>query len=242
MLSACSDDTLEPLVLSSDGIDEDMTIHGPGNNAQFQKVDVITFQPAGGFGGDGNVLNEGDFFPPGSNSFAKMQRTNGYLRFFLHTTGLPPGAYTVWWVIFNKPLTCAEPNAAGGLCGGIGPDDLFLPSTSVVWATGGIVRADGVGNFNDRLRVGEMRDETIILGSDLSSPLQYPLAAEVHLVIKYHGLPSRNPEILWAQTHTLLGNCDGEGGANSYDLPPPFGPYQCFDPQVAILPSKLEPI
>lgn len=208
-----------------------------------QKAEVFTFQPAGGFGGEGNVLNEGDVFPPGPNSYATLERGQNHLGFRVYTTGLPPGAYTVWWIIFNDPASCNEPNAAGGRCAGTEEVlDLFLPSTGVVWATGGIVRSDGVGYFSDRLMVGEQRDETVILGSDLSSPLQNTRGAEVHLAIKYHGPASSDRDVLYAQTHTLLGSCDGTGGANSYDLPPPFGPYQCFDPHGVVFKSKLEPI
>ena len=206
-----------------------------------QSADVITFQPAGDFGGSGNVLDPGDFFPPGSNNHATLKRGKDYLQFNVHTTDLPQGAYTVWWIIFNDPDDCNQPNAEGGLCGG-GNDgaDLFVPTAAVLWATGKVVQANGVGNFSDRIYVGETRDETIILGSALSSALTDPQNAEVHLAIKYHGLASSDPDILYEQTHTLLGNCDGNSGANSYDLnflPPPFGPYQCFDPQLVIFVS-----
>lgn len=195
-----------------------------------QKTDVTSFQPAGDLGGASNVLIPGTFFAPNTNNHASLKRGKNYLQFNIHTTNLPQGAYTVWYIIFNDPSSCAGPGSSGGVCG---ENDLFLPSTSVVWATGKIVHANGIGNFSDRIYVGEQRTETIILGDDLNSPLEYPQTAEVHLIIKYHGHPSDDSELLYDQLHTLLGNCDENGGANSFDAGPVFG-IQCFDPQVAV--------
>lgn len=229
---------------TKDTIDEAEFIEKPqsaleknGNSTIFQKVPVVEFQPAGSFGGSGNVLTPGDVFPPLGKSFATLKRGNNYLNINIHTKGLPQGAYTVWWIIFNEPSDCSFPNPFDGVCGG-DFSDLFISTASIVWATGGIVQANGVGNFQDRIDVGELRSETVSLGSDLSSPLENPKGAEVHFIIKYHGLASSDPAILYAQTHTLLGSCDGMGGANSYALPPEAGgPYQCFDPQAGIFPA-----
>jgi len=131
-------------------------------------------------------------------------------------------------VIFNDPSSCS-----GGECG---EDDLFNPTTAVLWCTGKIVHANGVGNFSDRLDVGEMRSETPILGEDLSAPLETSQGSEVHFIIKYHGLASSDPAILYDQLNTLVGNCGPTDGANSHFLGGGFG-YQCFDPQVAIFPA-----
>jgi hypothetical protein len=197
---------------------------------QVQKVSVLPFQSAGDLGGDGNVLTPGDMFPPGSNSFASLKRGKNYLQFNIHTTDLPQGAYTVWWVIFNETTSCTG-GGAGGVCG---EPDLFLPTTAVVWATSKVVQTNGVGNFSDRIYVGEKRVVNPILGEDLTSPLENPQTAEAHLIIKYHGLASDDPDILYDQLHTLLGSCGPTDGANSLDAGV-FG-IQCFDPQVAIFP------
>ncbi|NND04756.1 MAG: hypothetical protein HKN87_00130 [Saprospiraceae bacterium] len=198
------------------------------NGVVNQRVPLIAFQPAGDLGGDGNLLQPGTFFPPKGSHSAKLSRASNYLQFNIHTKGLPPGAYTVWWIIFNDPSTCTTPSPLG-LCG---EPDLFGSKTAVLWATGKIVQSNGVGNFSDRLYVGETRSETVLMGEDLDSPLEYPQTAEVHLIVKYHGAASDNSDILYLQMHTLLGNCGADEGANSFDAGP-FG-IQCFDPQAAI--------
>ena len=194
-----------------------------------QKTAVLPFLPAGELGGPENLLTPGEFFPPTAKAEAILKRGKDYVQFNLHTNGLPEGAYTVWYVIFNNTGDCVGPGSSGGVCG---LNDLFVPSVAVVWATGKIVQGNGIGNFSDRIYVGEQRNETIIFGDALSSPLENPKTAEIHLIIKYHGLPSEDPAILYDQLHTLLGNCGENDGANSFN-DGDFG-IQCFDPQVAI--------
>ncbi len=207
-----------------------------------QQAEVFPFFPAGEFGGPGNVLVPGTFFPPTKEGFATLKRGSNYIQFNIHTTGLPEGAYTVWYVIFNEKSDCNAPNPAGGACAGAGIDDFLLPTAATIWATGGVVKANGVGNFQDRLYVGERREsgtQEALIGADLASALENPQGAEVHLVIKYHGLASDDPDVLYEQTHTLMGNCGLNDGANSFDEGPEFG-IQCFNPQAAIFPAFYE--
>lgn len=181
---------------------------------------VIVNQPAGDIGG--GVLVPGTFFPPTKNAFSMLRRGKDWIKYKLHTNGLPPGAYTNWFIIFNNPENCD---------GDCDDTDIGNPATnaSVFWATGGIVHHNGVGNFSSKVRIGEISEDPRqhILGPGLLNPE----TAEVHIIIKYHGLPSEDPEELWLQTHTLTGLC--EEGANAVDLGPPLG-LQCFDPQIAI--------
>ncbi len=51
-------------------------------------------------------------------------------------------------------------------------------------------------------------------------------------IIKYHGPASDDRDVLYDQTHTILGSCFS--GANAVEFGDPFG-IQCFDPQFAIL-------
>ena len=192
-----------------------------------QHTEVEKFMPAGELGGPKNVLKPGTFSPPTEGGKATLRRGSDYIQFTMHTTGLPKGAYTVWYVIFNDPDACS------GECG---EDDLFLPKTAVVWATGKVVMSSGVGNFSDKLYVGERREPETqegILGESLMSPLQNAHGAEVHLIVKYHGPASRDPHTRYEQLHTLLGSCGKDEGANSFDAGAVFG-IQCFDPQVAV--------
>ncbi|MDH3709851.1 MAG: hypothetical protein OER04_08185 [Cyclobacteriaceae bacterium] len=228
---ACEEESFMPadsdLLTSSDPFSSQMH-----NATIVQRVEVLPFMPAGELGGPTNVLVPGTLFPPLENSFAILKRQHNGVRFKLHTTGLPEGAYTVWYVIFNDPSSCIGPGIGGGVCG---EEDLFLPSAAVVWGTGNIVSHNGVGHFSDKIAVGETRSETVLLGADLSYPLENPQGAEIHLIVKYHGPASNDKEVLWDQTHTLLGSCGPDEGANSFDAGP-FG-IQCFDPQLAILAS-----
>jgi len=208
----------------------DQNDHNARKSTIVQHADLMIFQAAGGEGGNGNVLSEGDEFPPTKGSKATLKRGKDYIQFNLHTTGLPEGAYTIWYAIFNDPSSCSDNSC--------GENDLMLPTTGVVWATGKVVKANGVGNFSDRLYVGERREpgtQEIIVGRDIESPLSDPQGAEVHFIVKYHGLASDDPEVLKEQLYTFTGNCGPDDGANSI-LVPGLG-YQCFDPQAAVFPA-----
>lgn len=190
---------------------------------------LSAFMPAGNIGG--GVLTPGTFFPPTGSARARLQRKGDRLHVNIHTTGLPPGAYTVWWVLFNNPDGCLYPAPLpGSRCGGNGAE-LGNPAAavSVFWATGGLVQAGGVGNFNATAHVGgDLGDPGTqwILGDGLLDPQ----GAEVHMVIKYHGPTAEDRTVRYGQTHTILGSCGAN--ANAVDLGPPFGMH-CFDPQFA---------
>jgi len=184
---------------------------------------VFAFMAAGDIGG--GVLTPGTFFPPTQQGQSTFVRTKKAVQVAIQTSGLPVGAYTVWWVVVNQPDQCSATPCPEA-------DVFFNPAvvSSVFWATGGVVRANGIGNFVARTSVGQslgIPGAQHVFGPGLLNPL----TAEVHNIIKYHGPASHNPEVLWSQTHTLLGSC--EAGANAVDLGPPFGVH-CFDPQATI--------
>lgn len=187
------------------------------------KVDVVTFLAAGDYGG--GVLVPGTLYPPVKAGTSVLKREDDELSYKIKTSGLPPGAYTNWWVIFNNPENCID---------GCDVPDLFNPAVnaSVFWATGGIVGADGKAKFEAEIEIGELptdHPDQIFAGLDLG--LTNPMGAEVHIIIKYHGPVAEDEHDRWLQTHTLTGLCDT--GANAFNLGPPFG-VQCFDPQVAV--------
>ena len=110
------------------------------------KVKVIAFQPAGDFGG--GVLVPGTFFPPTKQGFSTIRRSKDWISYNIHTTGLPPGAYTNWCAVINNPENCI---------GDCNEADIFenpATNSSVFWSTGGIVKSNGVGNFHARVNVG----------------------------------------------------------------------------------------
>ena len=213
LLTACD----AGLVAESSGADDAL------GKAGVQSTELSVFQAAGPFGG--GVLTPGDTFPPTRGSTSKLVRNDGWVQYNIHTTGLPAGAYTVWIVTINAPGNCAtEPCGEADVFGNPAAD------ATVFWSDGGVVQANGVGNFKARVRVGELPTGDGQIGWPGNGLLD-PHGAEIHLIVKYHGPASDDPAVLYEQTHTLVGSC--EEGANGYDYGPPFG-VQCFDPQVAI--------
>ena len=205
-------------------------------NTTVQDAQVLAFMPAGELGGPNNLLTPGDIFPPTSKAKATLKRTSSYIQINLHTTGLPPGAYTMWIILFNDVEQCTAPNPLGGACG---EADLLNGTTAIIWGDGKVVHDNGVGNFQTRLAVGERREpgtQEAFIGEALPYALVNPEGAEVHLIVKYHGPVSSDPDVLNEQLTTLLGSCGVNDGANSFDAGPIFG-VQCFDPQFSVFPT-----
>lgn len=194
---------------------------------------VGIFQPAGPAGARG-VLTEGDTFGPTKGSRAKILRGADHIQVNIHTTGLPPGAYTTWWALINDTGACVPSTnpMRPDIIGDCGFDELFDiggPSApAVFWSTGGIVQSNGIGNFQDRTYVGEPFGDPFPRQHLWGPGLTNPAGAMVFYIIKYHGPASDDPVELYEQTHTLLGLCDDRANA----FPPPNG--NCFDPQWAI--------
>lgn len=184
-------------------------------------AEVEAFQPAGDYGG--GVLTPGTMFPPTHGGTSKLIRHANGVRYNIHTTGLPQGAYTVWIVTINEPENCAtHPCTVADVLGN--PD----VDATVFWSDGGIVQANGVGNFKARIHKGVLPEGDGQIGWPGNGLLD-PYGAEIHLIVKYHGLASSDPDVLYAQTHTLLGSCEEDANAKNGSLG-----VQCFDPQFAI--------
>jgi hypothetical protein len=115
---------------------------------------------------------------------ATLTRTTKGISYSVYTSGLEPGANTVWIVIFNQPENCA---AGPGSCAA---SDLSNPTVqgSVVAGSGHIVGADGVANF-----VGSLDEGKPPTGIQVNVPLgtveglKNSLKAEIHLVVRKHG-------------------------------------------------------
>jgi len=192
----------------------------PGANGvrTVSSSEMLPFQASGSVGG--GVLPVGVFYPPTNGGESKLVRTSDFVEYTINTTGLPMGAYTVWTILLNKPENCLTTP-----CSLV---DLFQRQEetdgSAYWGTGGVVEASGHGYFKARVPKGFFPtnpDQIAWPGSGL----QNPMGAEFHLLVKYHGLASDDPDMLYAQTHTLLGGCSE--GANALGV-------HCFDPQLVI--------
>ena len=140
-----------------------------------------------------------------------LLRTNSGASATLHTTDLPVGAYTVWWIIFNDPSACVD-----GCDGSDLRDESGVPNpgTSVLRATGKVVGPNGKGNFGAHLNVGDTSEA--LFGPGLTDSF----GAEIHMVIRYHGpmVPANMP----AQINSFGGGC---------------GDFDCYDPQAVAFPT-----
>lgn len=150
---------------------------------------------------------------PVAGASATLVRQRNGISFTIDTSALKPGhAYTVWWVIFNRPQYCTDRLLAGLECG-IG--DLNAPEfglngdprvqSTILRAAGHVVGSDGRTGFGGYLRTGERSDTVIGPG------LLDAMGAEVYLDVVDHG-PIDPPGNVDNQIHTFItepGSCNG---------------------------------
>ena len=146
------------------------------------KVDVIGF-------------DSGIPIDPGV-AVSKLVRTSHGVSMTLNTNMLEAGAYTNWLVIFNHPRKCLTTPCSEG---DVDPNDSNEVGSSVVFATGNVVSESGKGGFGAHLSEGDTR------GALFGPGLLDARAAEVHLIVRYHGpvLPALMP----AQINSVGGGC-----------------------------------
>jgi hypothetical protein len=180
-----------------------------------QNAKMFRLQTATGVLADLSIVN---------GSAAKLTRSEDAVWLSINTTGLPAGAYTLWWVIFNNPEACIN---------GCSEEDLANPAVmgTVFRATGGVVSSNGVGHFRAHLEEGEIPSgvgEILLPGG----PLLDAQRAEIHVVLRYHGPVVER--ILTKQTTTQWGGCSVE--APGFVVDPVAGDrlYPCYDPQAVM--------
>jgi hypothetical protein len=141
---------------------------------------------------DSDVVSTSDGSVMGTS---RLVRRDSGVNLRVHTTGLEPGAYTVWFLVFNNPGGCVDP----ANCGADAAD--FEPGGPAGFgftrATGGIVGPRGEATFAGNLLAGE------ILMDDAFEPIAFddPQAAEIQVIVRYHG--PADPGEIFDQTHTL---------------------------------------
>ena len=146
------------------------------------KVDVIGF-------------DSGYPIDPGV-AVSKLVRTSHGVSMTIKTNMLEAGAYTNWFVIFNDPSQCATEPCSGA---DVDPSDANFVGSSVLFATGNVVSASGKGGFGAHLSEGDTR------GALFGPGLLDARAAEVHLVVRYHGPVV--PALMPAQINSIGGGC-----------------------------------
>jgi hypothetical protein len=107
-------------------------------------------------------------------AYSVLHRNDTGVALEIDTRALPEGTYTVWWVIWNDPGECAAVPCGLG--------DLFVPGNDLGFATGGLVSSrNGKLHVASGLSVDDLTN--MLLGVGLTDPH----AAEIHMVVQWHG-------------------------------------------------------
>ncbi len=182
-------------------------------NGQTSTADVVTF-----FLEDEVTPAAGDVV-----GTAELTRTAAGVRLTANSTLLEAGAaYTLWWIIFNNPAACDPAGCSGADFG------TAAVEASIMNATGRVADATGNATFSAFLPVGFMHTEPVSgNGRQLLGPgLQNATGAEIHVVIRCHGLWSGNIE----QISTVAGDCLNAAS-----------PSGCYDAQAIVFPLPAAP-
>jgi hypothetical protein len=127
---------------------------------------------------------------------SSLVRTRHGVSMTLNTNMLDPGTYTNWFVIFNDPGACATFPCTGA---DVDPSNANGVGSSVLFATGNVVGASGNGGFAAHLSEGDTT------GALFGPGLLDSRAAEVHLIVRYHGPVI--PALMPAQINSVDGGC-----------------------------------
>ncbi len=150
-------------------------------------------------------MSVSDVFPFGDTTTtipaasSRLVRTSHSVSVTVSTRGLIPGnVYTIWWIIFAKPVFCAA--ATCGLA------DLGNPNVqaSVVWATGRVADAQGQAIFTAHLVPGNPEGPVLVGNAAFN-----PLVADLHQVVRDHNEIGANGATLLQQLTTLNAGCVG---------------------------------
>lgn len=158
---------------------------------------------------------------------ATLHRNGNGITVNYKTTGLMQNhAYTLWWVIWNKPENCDGP---------CDDADFFIADqveVDVLYGGGHVVGASGKGNFSATLKAGDDSGSiNDLFGLPPAGGLQVgnTMAAEVHMVLRSHG--PAVPGLVNEQIGSYEGGCE-------VDLPPftdiPDEIGECGDMEFAI--------
>jgi hypothetical protein len=142
-------------------------------------------------------------------SGSSLSRSRGGIFFTLTTSGLTPGdAVTLWLAVFNNPEFCATNPCT--------PADFANPAVDgTLLNTGGrVIGPDGSATFGAYRAVGDVTGARPGVGT--LNGLVDPLRAQIHLVIRDHGVAQLgNPSVLQEQLTMFFGGCPaGVGCAN----------------------------
>lgn len=139
------------------------------------------------------------------NAGSSLLRDSGGVFFTLHTQRLPAGhAVSAWMAIFNYPENCATSPCT--------PADFANPSVdgTLVNTGGRVIGLDGAATYGAYRAVGDATGYWVGSGSGIVLPLR----AEIHLVLRDHGVASGDPAVLAIQLSSFNGGCPMAGCMN----------------------------
>ena len=154
----------------------------------------------------------------------ELERKADGISMELETRELPPGAYSIWWLIDNVPG------------GGKDPVPPQVVGVEIVrLATGGVVGANGKGKFKATLAaalVPPANGATVLLNFGGNQVLN-PMTARIGLAIRFHGPVV--PGGVIEQTTLFAGGCNNTPLASLPGAGFPVAPddITCYDPQLA---------
>ncbi len=160
---------------------------------------------------------------PGSNSgisgLATLTRTKDGLSVDQSFSGLTAGkAYTIWWAIFDNPRGCDGP---------CDPSDLSRRQAQPSLVNGGGFMATGTSaSYSSEMARHDVGGSQVWVGD--ASGVDNPYGAEVHLVLRDHGVAETDPGDLALQTSTFQEKC------NLPDGPDPGTETDCANATAAV--------
>ena len=165
-------------------------------------------------------ISKGQPFTPAAGA-AFLVRSRSHLQARLMVADLIAGdAYTVWWMVFDKPSACSTHPCTPGVDFGPGHAAVFF-GTGVIAAAGG---KGGVVNVVFDTQAGGPPTGAVVLipGPEIGLRAGRGFATEVHLLMIDHGVP----------TADFLSN----PGTWAFELTHPIPPGQADVRAVAFLP------
>lgn len=153
-----------------------------------QSSPIFTFKPL--------RVNADQSVIPSSGTM--LARTDDGIFMNINTIGLVPGTVaTAWIAVYNTPAACATNPCRVA--------DLANPDVhgTTLYGGGKVVGADGTATFGGFRSV---TDTTGVFGGTVNRVI-LPLTAEIHLVVRTHGVASTDPAMLTQQLTTFNGGC-----------------------------------
>ncbi len=134
-------------------------------------------------------------FPIVVGASSKIVRTDNGVTLSVKTT-VDPGAYTMWWLVWNDPGSCT-----GG--GGLQCDPAVDAPECVLFAAGHVVGNDGTLNYTGHRKIF---DNSGAIGPPCANGVDNPQGAAIHGIFRSHGpiLPGQ----VNLQISTVSGGCD----------------------------------